>query len=533
LCVWDNDKDHITVYVSSTDPFHVRSTVARVLGIPEKTVRVIVPDTSDSLHGKMYYPSLIAAHAAIVSLLSKKTCKIVYSRFEEMLFSFKRHPAKIALATSCDKNGKLLGMKAEITLDCGAYRVCPRIEIERMMISLLDTYECEHVEIAAYTAMTNKVPCGPFSGLGEPQAAFALELHATLVAGHAQIDPYRWRKENAKQVFKSRQKASHESLLLLPVLDEVIRKSDFNRKHAAYEALFKRSKNVLSPNMFLRGIGLGFSFHGNGRPGMLELEESSHFLRLSIEKKKKLTIITSFVDFASTKETFFSHIASRVLGISLHDVCFEHVDTATSPYSGPEMCSRTVSILGKAIEQSCHVLAQRIAKGATDAAVTKKISLQSKFRKNKSPFDGDAYPSYATEGTVVEVEINPTTLQVYCRGIWIVMDAGEIVSQELAKLAVEQAAIQNLGYASTEILSFEIGRIEQKSLAEYKIPGIKDYPRIDVAFLQGEKRKKAAVPQGLGDQAVTCVAPAYVSAIVQALGRDFTSIPLTAEIIGV
>ncbi len=533
LSTWDADSERIVVYASTENPFHVRSTVARVLGFQDKAVRVIVPDTSDSLHGKTFYPSVIAAHASVITLLTKKPCKIVHSRVDDMLYSFKRHPSRIVLTTCSDKKGRLLAMKAEITIDCGAYRVNPRLELSRIMISLLNTYECENAEIEAFSVITNKVPCGPFAGLGEPQAAFALELHANAVAAMAQVDPYRWRKDNAKRVFITRQKSIPEGDSIFPVLDEAILKSDFIRKHAAYEALAKRSNKALLPNMLLRGIGLGFAFHGNGRPGASEFEDENHFVKLTLDKKGTLRICTSFVDYVANSEACLSVVASKILGIPRDDVYFEQVDTQTSPNSGPQWCSRTLYILGRTIEHSCHVLAQKMEKGATSAEVTRRVTLPPRSQKASSPLEDEGYSSYAAEGTVVEVEINPTTLQVYCRGIWIVMDAGEIVSEELARLAVEQAAVQNLGFASSEIVSFEIGRIEQKTLSEYKIPGIKDYPRIDVAFVQGEKKKKSAVFHGLGDQAVTCVAPAYVSAIVQALGRDFTTIPLTPEIIGV
>ena len=120
---------------------------------------------------------------------------------------------------------------------------------------------------------------------------------------------------------------------------------------------------------------------------------------------------------------------------------------------------------------------------------------------------------------------------ITCRGIWIVLDPGEVINVEIAREHAEASAVQNFGFACMEVLEFKNGKVYQDNISEYTIPDITNVPETKVIFIHKETEHKRITRLGLGDQAVIGVAPALISAIYQATNCDHTKIPCTPETI--
>jgi CO/xanthine dehydrogenase Mo-binding subunit len=73
------------------------------------------------------------------------------------------------------------------------------------------------------------------------------------------------------------------------------------------------------------------------------------------------------------------------------------------------------------------------------------------------------------------------------------------------------------------------GQVTNASLADYKIPGIRDIPPMENEAVEAEQRSGPFGAKGVGESGTFGVSPAIANAIDDAVGVRLTSLPLTAE----
>ncbi len=95
-----NAEDGVTVWGSLQCPYYVHKALKCLFNLPDDKIRVIQMETGGGFGGKEDYPSLIAGHAALLSLKAGgRPVKIIYDREEDMVATTKRHhPARASAA---------------------------------------------------------------------------------------------------------------------------------------------------------------------------------------------------------------------------------------------------------------------------------------------------------------------------------------------------------------------------------------------------------------------------------------------------
>src|SRR6267378_8286113 len=177
-----NAADGLTVWGSMQCPYYVHKALIKLFGLPEEKIRVIQTETGGGFGGKEEYPSMIAGHAALLAWKSGKPVKLIYDRAEDMAATTKRHPAKIRHRTAVARDGRLLGMEIDFTIDGGAYTTLSPVVLSRGTIHAPGPYSCPNVRIRSRAVATNAPPHGAFRGFGAPQSIFALERQLDKVA---------------------------------------------------------------------------------------------------------------------------------------------------------------------------------------------------------------------------------------------------------------------------------------------------------------------------------------------------------------
>ncbi|MGH9676422.1 MAG: xanthine dehydrogenase family protein molybdopterin-binding subunit, partial [Candidatus Acidiferrum sp.] len=84
----------LTVWGSLQCPYYVHKALMKLFALPADRVRVVQMETGGAFGGKEEYPSVIAAHAALLAKKSGKPVKIIYDRVEDMAATTKRHPSR-------------------------------------------------------------------------------------------------------------------------------------------------------------------------------------------------------------------------------------------------------------------------------------------------------------------------------------------------------------------------------------------------------------------------------------------------------
>src|SRR6202142_523535 len=111
----------ITVWGSLQCPYYVHKALVALCNLSADGVRVVQMETGGAFGGKEEYPSMIAAHAALLAMKSGRPVKIIYDRMEDMVATTKRHPSRSHHRTAVSKQGKILGGEIEFVIDGGAY----------------------------------------------------------------------------------------------------------------------------------------------------------------------------------------------------------------------------------------------------------------------------------------------------------------------------------------------------------------------------------------------------------------------------
>ena len=101
----------ITVWGSLQCPYYIHKALMTLCALPAEKVRVVQMETGGAFGGKEEYPSMIAAHAALLAIKSGRPVKIIYDRMEDMAATTKRHPSRTRHRTAVSKGGQNSGRR--------------------------------------------------------------------------------------------------------------------------------------------------------------------------------------------------------------------------------------------------------------------------------------------------------------------------------------------------------------------------------------------------------------------------------------
>jgi len=222
----------ITVWGSLQCPYYVHKALMTLCDLPAEKVRVVQMETGGAFGGKEEYPSMIAAHAALLAIKSGKPVKIVYDRMEDMAATTKRHPSRTRHRTAVGKDGKILGGEIEFTIDGGAYLTLSPVVLSRGAIHAGGPYYWPSVRIHAKAVATNAPPHGAFRGFGAPQSLFAMERHMDRIARAVGLSPVEIRHRNFLQPGQATttEQVVREPIDLGKLLDRALEVSDYHAK---------------------------------------------------------------------------------------------------------------------------------------------------------------------------------------------------------------------------------------------------------------------------------------------------------------
>src|SRR5580692_4401446 len=257
-----NPKEGVTVWGSLQCPYYVHKALVVLFGLPKDCVRVVQAETGGGFGGKEEYPSMIAGHAALLAWKSGKPVKIIYDRAEDMVATTKRHPSRTKHRTAVTRDGKLVAIDIDFTLDGGAYETLSPVVLSRGTIHAAGPYFCPNVRVHARAMATNAPPHGAFRGFGAPQAVFALERHLDRVAQAAGLAPDELRRRNFLREGDTLPfgQIVREKIDLAHLLTRALDLSDYHAKRARFQ-------NENPSRTIKKGIGIAAFLHGAGFTG--------------------------------------------------------------------------------------------------------------------------------------------------------------------------------------------------------------------------------------------------------------------------
>jgi len=535
----------ITVWGSLQCPYYVHKALMTLCDLPAEKVRVVQMETGGAFGGKEEYPSMIAAHAALLAIKSEKPVKIIYDRMEDMAATTKRHPSRTRHRTAVSKDGKILGGEIEFTIDGGAYLTLSPVVLSRGAIHAGGPYYWPSVRIHAKAVATNAPPHGAFRGFGAPQSLFAMERHMDRIARAVGLSPVEIRRRNFLQPGQATttEQVVREPIDLGKLLDRALEVSDYHAKK-------QRFANEGRLGATRKGMGIAAFLHGAGFTGSGERYLSSV---VGVEgcADGSVRVLVSSTEFGQGTKTVLSQIAAEALGLPYENVSMAQPDTLEVPNSGPTVASRTVMVVGKLVQSaalgirqtliSSKLLRESYSPDEFRAACQHYVAARGEFRswsRYEAPSDifwddqkyrGEAYAAFAWAVYVVQVTVDLTTYSVSVDDFVALQEVGKVLHPLLARGQIIGGIAQAIGFSLYEKVVWQDGRMQNSQMTNYIMPTSSDLPPIRVFFEELGNVYGAYGAKGIGELPMDGPAPAIVNAVEDALNIPFDFVPLLPE----
>ena len=171
----------LTVWTGTQQPFRVRGELARVFGLAEDRVRVIVPDTGSGYGGK--HTGEAALEAARLAKAAGKPVKLVWTREEEFTWAYFRPSGVIDVRSGASKEGLLTAWEF-VNYNSGGSDVRSPYDIP--------------AQKSEFRQARSPLRQGSYRALASTFNHFARESHMDELAAALKLDPLEFRLKNLK-----------------------------------------------------------------------------------------------------------------------------------------------------------------------------------------------------------------------------------------------------------------------------------------------------------------------------------------------
>ncbi|MDO4478036.1 MAG: xanthine dehydrogenase family protein molybdopterin-binding subunit [Lachnospiraceae bacterium] len=517
---WVNDK--VTLTGSFQNPYYIVNEVAEVFKLDPKQVQAKAAYIGGAFGGKEDYPSLLACQAAAAARKAGRPVLMILSRKEDVLDTPKRHPFAITYEAALDEANTITGLRVRLVYDGGAYGTTSPTILQRSLITCTGVYRIPALDVDGRAMKTNHVPSGAFRGFGAPQTHLAIETFMNHLAYRVGEEPLAFKRRHlAKQGdLTSTRGIFHYPVIVNDMIDKAMELSDYQNKKKAYANQTGRMR---------RGIGMGLSIHGCGFTGSAERDFLKSEMKVTKYADDTVEILACNTDMGQGVRTAFTKIAGEVLDLPYEQIIFKNPDTDRVVNSGPTVASRSVIIPGKLLELCCKELKEIWKRGEEQTVVRKYEHPEFMIPWDLSQFYGDPYPTYSWGVNVIEVELDILTGESHVIGGGGVYDVGVAIDERILRGQIEGGMLQGVGYASMENMEIKDGRIQQASYTDYMIPTAMDTAMWFAMTMPNPYDRGPLGAKGAGELTILGSAPAFVEALEQAAGTEFTRMPLTPE----
>ena len=483
--------------------WHLMQTVAATLNIPAEDIIVHKTKTSGVFSKGLWRTSVLAAQVALASYLTSKPVKLILSQEEQDSYMAPGVKTQVTYKTAVSKEGIINGISAFIDIDVGCFNPFAQEITDRMAIVACNYYQPQNIHILA-KAHTSKNPPTSICLRGiDSQIFFAIENHIQKIAEETNMLPEELRLINLNK------KATgfpfiFDSEHAMDTFHKAVEVSDFNRKYSSFNmgALDRIQENS---NPFfalpLRGIGIATAFNVSDYYGTTSFP-SDDKIEVTISQNEQVTIHA--INPSQGVQRIWKKTAADILNIKKENIIIDSEYELTDLPTSPEDAHNTITSINELIKKACNDIQKKRIHQPLPITVKESFYFSLKKGWNKEEFKGTPFgpASYAT--AVVEVELDTYTYNERIKGIWLVIDCGELYDKPAALKAI---------------------RLEIQQELEMLVSG-KTIPcdNISITFIQTRNNSGQ-----IGELVRNTLPAAFSSALSLALATQLTKIPCTEK----
>ena len=531
--------------ISSTQiVFHVRHILANALGIPLSKIHVEKPCVGGGFGAKQTVVAEV--YPAIVTWLTKKPAKIIYTREECMTAGSPRHEMEIHVRLGATKDGSIKAIDMYTLSNAGAYgeHAPTTVDLTATKTISLYTGTLKAYRFGWDVVYTNVQGGGAFRGYGATQGSFAVESAVNEMADRLGIDPVAIREKCMVR----------EGQLMPSYYDETASACALDRCLAKAKEIFEWDKKFPVRDMGngkVRTAGVAMSMQGSG---ISAVDVGSAEIKLN--EDGFYTLYIGAADMGTGCDTILAQIAAETLNCDIDKICVCKADSDTSPYDSGSYASSTTYVTGKAVEKACRKLIDKIKEFSSDilnvppsklnftgsrvctpsgeSITLEHIAIRSTCFCNNALHEVCSHSSPVSPPPfmvgMAEIELDKETGSVKVCDYTAVVDCGTPVNVNLARIQAEGGIVQGIGMALYENVTYsETGHIAENSFMQYKIPTRMDIGSLNIEFESSYEESGPYGAKSIGEIVINTPSPAIAHAIHNATGVWHRELPITPE----
>lgn len=563
----DSHSGELTVWNAGQGPHMERRLLSEALRYDEAKIRVVMPDVGGGFGPKgIPYPEEFLVACAAIEM--GRPVKWTEDRREHFLCVTQERDQIWSLEMALNAQGKILGMRAKVLHDNGAYvpfgLVVPIIAVT----STLGPYVIPAFHVEVDVVYTNKVPSTPVRGAGRPKAAFVMERLMDAAADQLGMDRLELRRRNFVQ---PEQMPYTTGLMFRDNSPMVYDSGDYPATQAKAIELarlddFRVRQNEAKRNG--RHIGIGFANFVEGC-GLGPYEGAE----ITLQNDGRVSInVGGAGSQGQGMKTIFAQIAADRLQIPLESISVVVGDTQRLAMGIGTFASRITVNAGNAVHEAAGKLADRIRSlsasvlqvdpsdivigsghASSKATPEKKIALGQLARMSYGT-PGFTMPVWIEPGMTVthyftpkastysngsafaEVEVDIGTGQIQVVRYGVAHDCGNVINPMLVEGQVLGGILHGIGNTLLEMHSYDVnGQPLTTNLGEFALPTSHDMPsKLELAHLVSPSPNNPLGVKGAGEGGTIPVSAAIVSALEDALsewGVCFDHSPVLPEMV--
>lgn len=516
----------LTLWSPTQGPFVVRDSLASLLGLPTRKVRVVPMPVGGGFGGKI---ELLEPLVALLAVRVGRPLRLALARSEEFVVGHPAPATQLDLELGAKTDGTLVALRVRFHFDNGA---TAGWHAGLAAGFLAGTYRIPNFDVRGYEVSTNKTPVDAYRAPGATQAFFALESALDELAQSLDIDPIELRLRNvAREGDPTADGRRWPRVASLEVLEEA-------KRHPLYASPLGEDEAV--------GVALG-AWGGARTPSAAGCR---------VEPDGTLSVLVGSPDISGTA-TGLAMIAAEAFGIDPDRVHVEVGDTTVAPHSATSSGSQVTYSVGPAVFEAAQEARRQLLEIATDeleaaaedldivdgrvavkgaparsVEITKLVAMSTEFMGRHRPIEArgrsavqEASPMFTVH--LARVRFDRETGSFRLVGYAAIQDVGHAINPPEVEGQIHGGSVQSLGRAMGEQLVYDgDGQLRTGSFLDYEVPAADQVPNIDVKLVEVPSPVGPLGAKGVGEPPAVPGTAALAIAVSRAAGVRVREVPI-------
>jgi carbon-monoxide dehydrogenase large subunit len=552
---YDPGSGELTYHAATQSPQGLRIQLARTLGHPMDRLRVLCGDVGGAfgLKGFVYREDFALAAA---SKALGRPVKWIEDRFEHLSASGHAREEFMDVQAALKDDGTLLGIKAQMVMDQGAYPACPFPAglMTGLIRSLLPgPYRMKGYSVDVKVVTTNKCVYVAYRGPWEMECWVRERLLDT-IAHELGLDPAEVRRKNMMLGEPGDRLITGLGAAGISSREALDRALEL----AEYDSFRKRQVEARAAG---RHLGIGFATFIEPAPGPPEMRAGGGTwggdrAKVRLEPDGHLLVVTTQAPHGQSHETTLAQVAADEMGVPIDHVRVVYGDTQVTPLTligtggsrAATWASGAVLLTTRKVKEKVLAIASDMleispedleindgvieARGVPQRSVPladiamRAVSAPRTLPAGSDPvleaaeiFMGEGITGSGWSGGthVCQVEIDLGTGAVRILRYCVVQDCGRIINPAVVEGQIRGGVAQGIGEVLYEHAAYdEDGNFLASTFMDYLLPTSSEIPVIEIEHLESDPDGELGF-RGVGEAGAVVSPAALTNAIEDAL----------------